>query len=247
MRRKKDLLVLTLCLLLFVLASCDRKTTKEEVKGASTVGNTIFEEPEITEDENSYTEETKGKEELDNESGKTEVVPDSSMNDSTAIETNEITEAYKYPIVPDTEEWKKLKSMPEKIEATHVDPDLLHKMSTRALVETVVKYPLFDSVHAYDTLAIGIKEVSEYFKGIEELESRDDAREEILKYINDRCPGLAEMRTEDEISAALSKYMDAYTETGDREVFYIDNAVTLINYMDGNYRGGPNFKGYSQS
>ena len=153
---------------------------------------------------------------------------------------------YQYPIVPGTDEWKKLGSMPEKIEASFVSPELLSKMSTTALVETVVTYPLFDSVHAYDTLAIGIKEVSEYFKGIEELESRDDAREEVMKYINDRCPGLAEMRTEDEISTALSKYMDAYTETGDREVFYIDNAVTLINYMDGNYRGSPDFKGYSQ-
>lgn len=213
MRKKKIIFILTLCLILLVLSSCDKKNPKEDIKGAGTVDNTSIDEPKKT--------------------------------DNIVTEGNEITEAYIYPIVPDTEEWKKLKTMPEKIEATNVDPEILHKMSTQALVETVVTYPLFDCVHAYDTLAIGFKEVSEYFKGIEELESRDDARDEILKYINDRCPGLVDMRTEAEISAALSKYMDAYTEKGDREVFYIDNAVTLINYMDGNYRGGPNFKGYS--
>ena len=29
------------------------------------------------------------------------------------------------------------------------------------------------------------------------------------------------------------KYEKAYNESGDREVFFITNAVTLINYMDG--------------
>ena len=143
-----------------------------------------------------------------------------------------INAPYQYPIIPGTEEWKNLESMPEKIEVSHVDPEVLSKMTTTALVETVVTYPLFVCVHAYDTLAIGVKEVSEYFKGIEELCGRDDAREEILKYINARCPGLAEMKTDEEISGALSKYIKAYEVSGDREVFYLDNAVTLIDYLN---------------
>ena len=139
---------------------------------------------------------------------------------------------YQYSIVPGTEEWKRLESMPEKIAMTHVDPEILGKMSTSALVETVVTYPLFICVHAYDTLDTGVCEVSEYFKGIEELCNRTDAREVVLKYINDRCPGLTEMKTDEEINDALGIYLKAFDESGDREVFYIDNAVTLIDYFD---------------
>lgn len=163
----------------------------------------------------------------------TVVAKESDTIESTDTKLYEIMEAYKYPIVQGTKEWAELDSMPAKIEATYVDPEILCKMSTPALVETVVTYPLFVCVNAYDTLDTGVKEVSEYFKGIEVLCSRDDARDEILKYINDRCPGLAEMKNDDEISSALRKYMEAYNESGDLEVFYIDNAVTLINYMDG--------------
>lgn len=49
------------------------------------------------------------------------------------------------------------------IEATHVDSEILEKMSTPALVETVVTYPLFVNVNAYQTLESGVEEVSEYF------------------------------------------------------------------------------------
>ena len=162
----------------------------------------------------------------------TVVAKESDTIENTDTKLYEIMEAYKYPIVQGTKEWAELDSMSAKIEATYVDPEILGKMSTPALVETVVTYPLFVCVNAYDTLDTGVKEVSEYFKGIEVLCSRDDARDEILKYINDRCPGLAEMKNDDEISSALSKYMEAYDESGDLEMFYIDNAVTLINYLD---------------
>ena len=232
--------------LLLVLPSCG-KNTAEEVKGASATDNTVTEEPKVTETyKEPIVEETKEQEESDavpekkeETSEKTieEDVKDADTTDNTATVEYEITEAYQYPIVPGTEEWKNLEDMPAKIEATHVDPEILRKMTTPALVETVVTYPLFVCVQAYETLDIGIKEVSEYFKGIDELLNRNDAREEILNYINARCPGLAEMKSDEEISEALSEYMKAYEETGDMEVFYIDAAVILINYMDGNYRG----------
>ncbi len=145
---------------------------------------------------------------------------------------NYIDEPYKYPVIPGTNEWKELDSMPQKIAVSHVNLELLEKMTTSALVETVVTYPLFICVHAYDSLETGVTEVSTYFKGIEELCKRSDAREKVLQYINDRCPGLAGMKTEEEISVSLSEYLEAYAESGDREVFYIDNAVTLIDYFD---------------
>ncbi len=145
---------------------------------------------------------------------------------------NYIDEPYQYPVIPGTNEWKELDSMPQKIAVSHVKLELLEKMTTSALVETVVTYPLFICVHAYDSLETGVTEVSTYFKGIEELCKRSDAREKVLQYINDRCPGLAEMKTEEEIGASLSGYIKAYDESGDREVFYIDNAITLNDYIE---------------
>jgi hypothetical protein len=157
---------------------------------------------------------------------------DDNVANDTETSKYEITEAYKYPVVPETKEWAELGSLPDMIEATHVDPDMLEKMSTPALVETVVTYPLFVNVNAYQTLESGVEEVSEYFKGIEILCKRKDARKCVEKYINDRCPGLTEMESNEDISQALSKYEKAYNESGDREVFFITNAVTLINYLD---------------
>ena len=48
-------------------------------------------------------------------------------------------------------------------------------MTTEALVETVVKYPLFIDVYAYDSIIQGFQALGNYFKGVEVLLSRSDA------------------------------------------------------------------------
>ena len=43
---------------------------------------------------------------------------------------NYIDEPYKYPVIPGTNEWKELDSMPQKIAVSHVNLELLEKMTT---------------------------------------------------------------------------------------------------------------------
>lgn len=143
-----------------------------------------------------------------------------------------INTPYQYPIVPETEEWKNLGSLTAMINATHIDYDILKNMSTPALVETVVSYPLFVNVCAYDTLEKGVNEVSKYFYGIEELCNRENARSCLLNFINSRCPNLLELKTDEEIKTALYDYEKAYNDSRNREIFFIINAVTLIEYLD---------------
>lgn len=86
---------------------------------------------------------------------------------------------YSYPIVPGTDEWNELDSLSAKIDACRVDEKLLESMTTPALLETVINYPLLANIYAFSTLEEGIKSVSEYFSGLPLLLSRKDAAEHI--------------------------------------------------------------------
>ena len=93
-----------------------------------------------------------------------------------------VDEPYVYPVVPRTEEWNRMSSLREKIEACYVDENLMRSMTTPALLETVLNYPLLANIYAFDTLEMGMASVSSYFKGIEILAQREDAGIYIEEY-----------------------------------------------------------------
>lgn len=84
-------------------------------------------------------------------------------------------DAYDYPIKPGTDEWKAFGSHEEMVKACQIPEELLHRMSTTALVETVLNYPLTIDWWAYDSTEIGIERVRGQFNGLSELLSRNDA------------------------------------------------------------------------
>ena len=95
-----------------------------------------------------------------------------------------LDEPYKYPVIPGMEEWDKLTNHEQKIEVCYVNPDLLSRMTTYALTETVVTYPLFVDAVVYDSFEIGLDMLSKQFAGIDELLNRQDAYENLLLYIS---------------------------------------------------------------
>lgn len=95
-----------------------------------------------------------------------------------------ISEAYQYPIVPGMEEWNKLKSLQEKIEVCHIPENILTNMTTEALIETVLNYPLAINIVAYDSPQIGLDEVTKYFNGLQELSTRTDATQKIKMIVS---------------------------------------------------------------
>ncbi len=97
------------------------------------------------------------------------------LTDPKPQEEYTIQESYSYPVVPGTEEWSELSTLQEKIDACHVDPALMQSMTTEALIDTVLNYPLLLNILAYDSLEMGIGSVSNYFDGIDILAQRSDA------------------------------------------------------------------------
>ena len=63
-------------------------------------------------------------------------------------ESYTITEAYQYPIVPGTAEWASFKTRMEKVAACQIPESILKNMTTEALVETVMNYPLLVDIFA---------------------------------------------------------------------------------------------------
>ncbi len=107
-----------------------------------------------------------------------------------------ITEAYQYQVVPGMEEWRKLDSLQEMADACQIPEDILGNMTTEALVETVVNYPLFINVFAYDDKKTGLEHVKGYFNGLQELYERDDAIKKMEVYIGEKFKEIEDRQPE---------------------------------------------------
>lgn len=98
--------------------------------------------------------------------------------------TEQVDTPYVYPIQPGTEEWAKLDSLDAKIAACKVEPELMNSMTTEALLETALNYPLLPNIYAFSSVEIGIGSVSGYFEGLQMLHDRENAAECIQKAID---------------------------------------------------------------
>ena len=94
-----------------------------------------------------------------------------------------VTEAHEYTILPGTEEWRALDGAIEKRAACNVTAEEVSSMTTEALIETVINYPLLVDMFAYDTIAEGIEAVDQYFPGLKELLGRSDAMYYLQSYL----------------------------------------------------------------
>lgn len=85
-----------------------------------------------------------------------------------------VTAPYDYPVLPGTAEWAKLQTLEEKIQACAVEESLMRSMTTQALLETVVRYPLLANIYAFDRIEDGLASVGAYFPGLDLLMQRAD-------------------------------------------------------------------------
>jgi len=99
------------------------------------------------------------------------------------------SDAYDYPIKSGTDEWKAFTTHEEMLRACQIPEELLHRMSTTALVETVLNYPLSADWWSYDSFEIGIKRVADQFNGLSELLSRKDAGVSLIALYQTIDPG----------------------------------------------------------
>lgn len=117
-------------------------------------------------------------------------------------------EAHVYSVVPGTDAWNEM-TPSERYESCSVSEEEVQNMTTAALVETVLNYPYLINIYAYDSLELGISEVSRYFPGLQELFSRSDAAEELDQYVTNRSVVMSSSSGEIDLST-----YDAYNLIG---------------------------------
>jgi len=97
------------------------------------------------------------------------------------IMAREDSDAYDFPIKPGTPEWKALTTHEQMREVLQVPEDILKDMSTKALVQTCLNYPLYGDIWACNSLQEGFEGVTAGFNGLQELLKRKDAGVELVK------------------------------------------------------------------
>ncbi len=100
---------------------------------------------------------------------------------ATEEKENLLTEAYVYVINPATEKWKTFTTLDEKIEAIQIPVEIVNNMSTTALVESVLNYPLLLNMTYFNSYESGYNSVRSYFYGLRHLETRVDAANILIK------------------------------------------------------------------
>ena len=92
-----------------------------------------------------------------------------------------ITIPYDYPVRPGTPEWAEFTDHQQMIDACEIPESILHSMTTEALVDTVLDYPLFINIYLSDTTTSnGYENAKEVFNGLTELANRPDAASILL-------------------------------------------------------------------
>lgn len=109
----------------------------------------------------------------------------SSYNCNSQNPTYTITKPYKFPITPeDREEWKKLTSISSKKETCQIPQNIVENMTTKALIETVLAYPIFPVEQAFTEPAYALDGYLD-FNGFIELFTRNDAATILFKMFID--------------------------------------------------------------
>lgn len=85
-----------------------------------------------------------------------------------------INEPYDYPIKPGTPEWADLKSGQEMYDVCQLPEDILKNISTEALVQTCLNFPLALDYTAFNDERAAIISMIERFNGLKELSTRED-------------------------------------------------------------------------
>jgi hypothetical protein len=88
---------------------------------------------------------------------------------------SEIIDVYDFPVKPGSQEWAAFTSHDEMSKICQIPEALLSKMSTKGLVETVLNYPLYGDMLAYNSIQKGFDAVVSGFNGLQELLKREDA------------------------------------------------------------------------
>ncbi len=107
---------------------------------------------------------------------------------SLSIQAQQNNKGYDYPIKPGTQQWKALSSHIEMQNACQIPISILKSFTTNSLIETVLNYPLYGDIFAFDKLQEGFESVTSGFNGLQELLKREDRGTKLLEKYSDLNP-----------------------------------------------------------
>ncbi|HEX8356622.1 MAG TPA: hypothetical protein VF610_04390 [Segetibacter sp.] len=99
---------------------------------------------------------------------------------ASSITAQKINTPYNYPTVPGSEKWKSFKTVDEMYKECQIPNDILSTLTTRALLQTCLNYPVSTITLSHNTPQQGTDDWKQRFNGIAELLMRSDAKEELL-------------------------------------------------------------------
>ena len=94
---------------------------------------------------------------------------------------------YEYPLTPEDPEWKTIQLKDEKVAKCQIPENILKRMTTLALLETVLNYPYFKDYITFDNYEIAARMMEENFNGFASLLQREDLTEVLIMRYNNVC------------------------------------------------------------
>ena len=88
---------------------------------------------------------------------------------------------YNYPVRPGMPEWAEFTNHQQMINACEIPETILHSMTTEALVDTVLNYPLWIDPYLHDDINYGFSLMANHFNGMTELMTREEASDLLLE------------------------------------------------------------------
>ncbi len=105
---------------------------------------------------------------------------------------------YVFPITPESYEWKNFKTKQEILTVCQIPEEKLKNMTTEALLETVLDYPLITDYLAFNSFEDACNVMCNDFNGFEELLSREDVTTVVLnRYATSNVLTINEVNTDD--------------------------------------------------
>lgn len=96
------------------------------------------------------------------------------------INAQQITDDWKFPVRPGTQEWENLKTYTDRLNAYNIPEIQIMTMSTEGLAKTCLNYPEFRLIFTRNDLQSGYKYIETIFNGFQEVKIRKDAGRKLL-------------------------------------------------------------------
>lgn len=137
-----------------------------------------------------------------------QITESGAMNSAYTIDT-----PYVFPITPADPEWRDFNAKREMDNACQIPEQILTKLTTRALLETVLSQPFVSDYVCFNTYEDAAKNFYNTFNGFRELLSREDLTPALLAAYN----GSAVLRGEEDEEKITYRHTKEYYRVSDLE------------------------------